>query len=155
MSLLTEKFFWKSCKVKLLWEVSGSSFSQPGWKYHTLCEDFACLPSPGGSHPRDQPGQKEGKGEGAMGNPPGLPSLIQQIRCDPPKCIHMGICNSCRPPWGNRARASLARLCPGAYPPVQRARSGRAPATALSNCCSCQIYHLMVYIFCHKGDSVP
>lgn len=54
-----------------------------------------------------------------------------------------------------RARASWAPLCPSAYAPVQTATSGRAPATALSHCCSCHVYQLGVFVFCHKGDSIP
>lgn len=152
-TLFTERFCWKFCKVKLLWEVPVSSFSQPGCKCHTSCGDFACLPSPNGSHHRDQTWQREGKDKGGMAILPcSLPSLIQQIQRDPPKCSHKAIYHSCQP---QRGRAPWAWLNSCSHTPVQTASVGRAPATALSCCWSGQIYHLGLYVFCHKGDSFP
>lgn len=46
-SLLIQRFYLKSCRVKLVLQGSRSSFYQPGWKFHVmfLCDDFAWFSS--------------------------------------------------------------------------------------------------------------
>lgn len=110
-SLLTERFCWKPCKVKLLWEVSGCSFSQPGWKCHTLCDDFSCLPFPDGSHNTDQPRRRKRRVKEQWKHPPALPSLIQKFQSYPPKCIHKGICDSRQPPKGKGILGTALSFC--------------------------------------------
>lgn len=124
--MFTERFCWKFCKVKLLWEVSLSSFSLWGWKWYSLF-DFSWWVTPETSHSRRNVRMEQWE------SPCSLSSLIQQIGSYSSKWICMGTYLRSSISSLQRARVSWARLCPCAYTPVQRARMGRATATSLSS----------------------
>lgn len=83
-SLFTERFCWKFCTVKLVWEVSLSSFSLPCWKWNSLF-DFSWWVTLETSHSRRNVRMEQWE------SPHSLPSFIQQIWSYSPKCIYLGI----------------------------------------------------------------
>lgn len=97
-SLLTERLCWKSCKVRLPWEMPEFSFSHPGWKCYTLGWLYSFILFAFFWWATEiKHGRRRGSMKEQWEKTPDLPSFIQQIQSDPPKCTHKGNKNSCQP----------------------------------------------------------